>query len=142
MFTLTAHISCPTLPCSTHAYTRTNERTHPLLSLNSLIACAGVFIFYFISAQSLFSNNSVRPPPRQTSSPFCGDRMPGGAAVPPTDLGGADGGAADAAAILDLEKPQKPIPDGEEIWIILILKKKNKRDQKEKEKPLGAGGFL
>eukprot|EP00729_Bicosta_minor_P003725 gene3725-15903_t len=39
--------------------------------------------------------------------------MPGGAAVPPTDLGGADGGAADAAAILDLEKPQKPIPDGE-----------------------------
>lgn len=55
----------------------------------------------------------MRPPPRQTSSPFCGDRMPGGAAVPPTDLGGADGGAADAAAILDLEKPQKPIPDGE-----------------------------
>lgn len=33
--------------------------------------------------------------------------------MPPTDLGGADGGAADAAAILDLEKPQKPIPDGE-----------------------------
>jgi len=39
-------------------------------------------------------------------------RMPGGAAVPAADFGGAGNGTADAAAALNLEKPQKPATNG------------------------------